>query len=108
MNDSVAVQHSLFSPTAAPVSPEFTPRYWIIGRVRDECVYSVEMAPGCVPHRRDVDFLPCNEASILPLISVLDCITDKKRCGATFHFGILEIKQSDYEQIARVMLLGAA
>ncbi len=83
-------------------------RFTAIGRVRDERVHSVEMAPGFVPHRRGVDFLPCSEASILLLIDTLSCIPDKKRWGAPFRFGILEIKQPDYERIARVMLPGAA
>ena len=79
-------------------------RFTAIGRVRNERVYTVEMAPGFLPHRRDVEFQPCAEVDILPLIGQLSFITDKKHWGAPFRFGMLEIQQPDFDLIAEGML----
>jgi EVE domain len=42
-----------------------------IGRVADDELYQVEMAPGFVPWRRNVKFLRCEETPIAPLIDEL-------------------------------------
>lgn len=74
-----------------------------IGRVADDEVYQVEMAPGFVPWRRNVEFLRCEETPIAPLIGVLTFITDKRRWGGVFRFGLFEIGGEDFERIKRAM-----
>ncbi len=74
-----------------------------IGRVADDDVYQVEMAPGFVPWRRNIEFLRCEETPIAPLIDVLTFIKDKRRWGAVFRFGLFEIGGEDFERIKRAM-----
>jgi len=61
------------------------------------------MAPDFEPARRDVDFKACEEVEIRPLIDQFNFIEDKQRWGYLFRFGFFEIKQPDFELIARNM-----
>ena len=79
-------------------------RFTAIGQVKEGDVYTGTMADGRTPNRRDVDYKPCAEVSILPLIDSLGFIQDKKRWGAPFRFGMLEISHEDFERIAQPML----
>ena len=79
-------------------------RFTAIGRVKDGDIYTGMMGDGRTPNRRDVDYTPCAEVSILPLIDSLGFIHDKKRWGAPFRFGMLEIGQDDFHLIASLML----
>ena len=74
-----------------------------IGRVADDELYQVEMAPGFVPWRRNVAFCACDEAPIRPLIDRLQFITDKHRWGYPFRLGLFEIPQHDLELIRGAM-----
>jgi predicted RNA-binding protein len=74
-----------------------------IGRVVDDELYQVEMAPRFVPWRRNVEFLGCVETPIAPLIDELTFIKDKRRWGFVFRFGLFEIPQEDFERIKRAM-----
>jgi predicted RNA-binding protein len=78
-------------------------KFTAIGTVRDDRVYEGDMG-SFKPSRRDVDYRPCIEVSILPLIPELSFIQDKKRWGAPFRFGMLEIPQTDFDRIAQCML----
>ena len=62
------------------------------------------MGGGVVPFRRDVRFLPAQDASILPLIEALTFIKDKAHWGAPFRFGTLQIPEQDFRLIAKEML----
>lgn len=75
-----------------------------IGKVIDDSVYCVEMFPGFVPYRRNIDFSKAIETPIKPLIHQLDFIKDKTRWGYQFRFGHFEICQTDFECIAEKML----
>lgn len=74
-----------------------------IGRVRDDEVYSFAMSETFVPFRRDVDYLPCQAASIRPLIEDLHFIRDKQRWGYPFRTGQIEIDEHDFRLIASAM-----
>ena len=74
-----------------------------VGRVADEELYQVEMAPGFVPWRRDVEFVACTETSIRPLIDALSFIKDKQRWGYIFRRGLFEIPRRDFHVITRAM-----
>jgi hypothetical protein len=82
-------------------------RFTAIGQVLAREPYRREMAPGFVPHRRDIRFVPAREAPILPLLDRLSFIKDKRRWGYPFRFGHFEIQRADFEPIATQML-GAA
>lgn len=74
-----------------------------VGQIKEGEVYTAVMAPDFEPARRDVDFKACEEVEIRPLIDQLSFIEDKQRWGYLFRFGFFEIKQPDFELIARNM-----
>lgn len=75
-----------------------------IGEVVGQQVYEVEMFPGFVPFRRDIRFVPAQDAPIRPLLDRLAFIQDKSRWGYAFRFGHFEISPGDFELIASHML----
>jgi hypothetical protein len=74
-----------------------------IGRVVDDELYQVEMAPGFTPWRRNVEFVAGVEAPIGPLIEELSFIKDKRRWGYVFRFGLFQIPPNDFELIRAAM-----
>lgn len=74
-----------------------------IGEVKDATIWQADMGGGFLPFRRNVRFLPSQEASVLPLIPTLSFIADKQRWGGVFRFGMLEIAEADYRRIAAAM-----
>jgi hypothetical protein len=79
-------------------------RFTAIGEIADDLVYQGEMGDSFIPFRRNVKYFPCREVSILPLIGVLDFIKDKTHWGAPFRFGVVEVGEKDFQQIADQML----
>lgn len=75
-----------------------------IGQVEDENVYQFEMSENFKPFRRNINFIDCNEISILPLINELAFIPNKKSWGYPFRFGFLEISENDFQLISSKML----
>ncbi len=75
-----------------------------IGKVLNNETYAVQVSDDFCPSRRNVEFLPCKDVSILPLINDLDFIQNKKSWGYPFRFGFLEINKHDFELISSQML----
>ncbi len=92
-----------YSPKTSLRDGESLQAFTAIGRVADDDLYQVEMAPGFVPWRRNVEFLPCVETPIRPLLDELTFIKDKQRWGYVFRFGLFEISRGDLEVIRRAM-----
>jgi len=78
-------------------------KFTAIGEVTGDCVYEIEMAPGYMPHRRDVLFLSARSVDIRPLIPQLSFIRDKTHWGSVFRFGFLEIPRVDFVLVATKM-----
>lgn len=93
-----------YSPKTSLRGGEPLQAFTAIGRVADDELYQVEMAPGFVPWRRNVDFVDCVETPIRPLIGALGFIKDKQRWGYVFRFGLFEIPQRDFELIKHAMI----
>lgn len=74
-----------------------------VGRVADDELYQVEMSPDFRPWRRNVEFSPCIQAPIRPLIDELSFIKDKRRWGYVFRFGLFEIPCADFDRIMTAM-----
>lgn len=74
-----------------------------IGQVSDDELYQVEMAPGFVPWRRNIEFYKCTEVPIRPLLDDLTFIKNKSRWGYPFRFGLFEIPEADFERIKKTM-----
>ena len=75
-----------------------------LGKVTDEEIYQFQVSENFCPSRRNVEFLQCNDVSILPLINGLEFIQDKKHWGYPFRFGFFEINQHDFDLISSQML----
>ncbi|MFT3702033.1 MAG: EVE domain-containing protein [Agriterribacter sp.] len=75
-----------------------------VGQVKDDEVYQFEMSANFHPHRRNIEFLKCNEVSIIPLINDLEFISNKKSWGYPFRFGFFEINEKDFTLITAAML----
>jgi hypothetical protein len=76
-----------------------------IGQIREGKPYSFQMSHDFIPFRRDINFVPCKEISILPLIEKLDFIQDKRSWGFPFRRGCFSISEADFKVIASLMSL---
>ncbi len=93
-----------YSPKKTRNGVETCQQFTAIGRVLGDEVYPFEMAPGFIPFRRDIEFLPAQPVNIHPLIPQLNFIQNKSRWGYAFRFGHIEISPADFELIASHML----
>jgi len=93
-----------YSPKLEYDKPEKLQCFTAIGNIADENVYQSDMGGGFVPFRRNVNFLPAQDVSILLLIDELTFIRDKTHWGAPFRFGTLHIPEDDFRLIANKMV----
>lgn len=93
-----------YSPKSNYLGGEPLQAFTAIGQVKGEELYQVEMAPGFVPWRRNVEFHDCTETPIKPLIGDLSFITDKTHWGYKFRFGLFEIPDADFKLIKSAMM----
>jgi hypothetical protein len=93
-----------YSPKLEYDKPEKLQCFTAIGKLVDENIYQSDMGGGFVPFRRNVNFLPAQDVSILPLLNELTFIKDKTRWGAPFRFGIVEIPEQDFRLIVGRMV----
>ena len=94
---------AFYSPRTVYPDGEPLQAFTAIGQVVDDEPYQVETTDGVSPWRRNVDFVPCTEAPIKPLIEHLGFIEDKKRWGYKFRFGVFRIDDHDLEVIRLAM-----
>ena len=73
-----------------------------IGVVQPGEPYEFEMG-GFIPWRRDVSYVPAQEAPIAPLLDHLEFIEDRQHWGAKFRFGLVQIPDADMRRIAQAM-----
>jgi len=92
-----------YSPKTSYQDGEVLQAFTAIGWVKDEELYQMEMAPGFVPWRRNVEFLDCTEMPIKLLIGELSFIKDKTHWGYMFRFGLFPIPEADFELIRKSM-----
>jgi hypothetical protein len=85
-------------PDGAPLQA-----FTAIGQVVDDEPYQAELSADVMPWRRNVDFLPCTETPIRPLIDDLEFIENKQRWGYRFRFGLFTIGDSDLARIRGAM-----
>ena len=76
-----------------------------IGKIKDKDIYEVQLSPDFSAFRRDVEFFPHHDISILPLIDQLEFIQNKKSWGYPFRTGSFEINQHDFDLISGHMLI---
>ena len=59
------------------------------------------MSPDFKPFRRKVKYIHTGTVEIRPLINDLAFIKNKKSWGSAFRFGLIEIRQQDFERIEK-------
>ncbi|MEO6320339.1 MAG: hypothetical protein ABIO73_06985 [Polaromonas sp.] len=64
---------------------------------------TLDMGGGFVPYRRDVAYVPAQEASILPLLDHFEFVENRQRWGYKFRFGLFEVSDHDLRLIAGAM-----
>ena len=93
----------IYSPKTAYPDGETLQAFTAIGLVTSADIYQVEMSPDFKPYRVDVEFVPCQEAPIRPLIDKLSFIKSKTHWGAAFRFGLVKVPPEDFGLIAEAM-----
>jgi hypothetical protein len=79
-----------------------------IGIVQPGDPYAVDMGGGFVPFRKDVRYLPAQEASILPLLPQFEFVASLQHWGYQFRFGLFEISDHDMQLVAQAMQVDGA
>lgn len=92
-----------YSPKVRFEGKEPLKKFTAIAQVKEGEVYQGYMGEGFVAFRRDVEFLACKEADILPLIPRMTFIRNKRSWGFVFRFGFFEIPEKDFKIISKVM-----
>jgi predicted RNA-binding protein len=96
-----------YSPRTAMNGGEIVQAFTAVGQILEGEPYLFDMGNGFIPHRRDVRFVSAQEAAIRPLIQKLSFIKNKQSWGYVFRFGLFEIPESDFQQIAAEMKMEA-
>ncbi len=74
-----------------------------IGIVLPGLPYAFDMGGGFVPFRRNVTYVPANEAPIAPLLDRFEFVEDRARWGCKFRFGLFMVTDVDMHLIANAM-----
>lgn len=82
---------------------ELIQKFTAIGHIAGKDAFQTKVSAKFMPWRRRVEFLECEEASILPLIPDLSFITDKVNWGLPLRRGLFEISAADAALIAAAM-----
>jgi hypothetical protein len=67
-----------YSPTISLRGKDRLQAFTSIGIVKDERIYQFDMGGGFLPFRRDVTYLPANQALIVPLLETLELTRDRR------------------------------
>lgn len=92
-----------YAPTVTMGGKDTCQRFVSIGLVQAGEPYPFDMGGGFVPNRRDVAYVPAQEAVIHPLLDAFEFVENRQRWGYKFRFGLFDISDHDMELIARAM-----
>src|SRR5438132_14109096 len=93
-----------YSPKLTMESDLKCQAFTAIGQVCDNNIYQFAMTENFFPYRRNIKFYDCHEIPILPLVTDLEFIQNKKSWGYPFRFGFFEIPEGDFTLIRKNML----
>ena len=79
-----------------------------IGIVEPAEPYSFDTGGGFWPWRRDVRWLPAQEAPIAPLLERLEFSAGKRNWAYPLRFGLFEVSAHDLDRVAEAMQAGVA
>ncbi|OFA15914.1 EVE domain-containing protein [Acidithiobacillus ferrivorans] len=92
-----------YSPTVEFGGKNKFQAFTAIGIVEHGEPYQVELGGGFQPYRRDVCWLPAEEAPIRPILGRMEFSAEKQNWGYQFRFGIFVISDHDMNVIAAAM-----
>ena len=92
-----------YSPRVRFEGDEPCRAFTAIGRVVGEEVYPFDLGGGFVPYRRDVRFLPGNDAPIGPLLARLRFAAENSSWGMLMRRGFFAIEADDARVIGEAM-----
>jgi len=92
-----------YAPTVTMGGKDRLQSFVSIGIVEPGEPYSFDMGGGFVPFRRNVTYVPAQEAPISPLLDHFEFVEDRTRWGYKFRFGLFMVTESDMRLIANAM-----
>lgn len=92
-----------YAPTVTMGGNDKLQSFVSIGIVQSAEPYAFDMGGGFVPFRKDVHYLPAQEALIAPLLDDFEFVEDRQRWGYKFRFGLFSISDHDMLLIASAM-----
>ena len=93
-----------YAPTVTMDGKEKLQAFVSIGIAQPGDPYAFDMGGGFVPFRKDVAYVPAQEAPIAPLLDALEFVMeDRPRWGAKFRFGLFAVSDHDMRLIAQAM-----
>lgn len=92
-----------YSGKQAMNKPGKCQEFTALGKVMTDEIYQIRVAEDFCPSRRNIEFSPSKDTSILPLINDLNFIQNKKSWGYPFRLGFIEINQHDFDLISSQM-----
>jgi hypothetical protein len=91
-----------YSPTVTFRGSDRLQAFTLIGTVKDDRTYQAAMGE-FRPFRRDVDYRDGRDAPIAPLLDQLELTRGKRNWGYVFRFGLVQISQADFDEVAAAM-----
>ena len=92
-----------YAPTVTMGGKDTCQRFISIGVVQPGSPYALDMGGGFVPYRRDVAYVPAQEAPIQPLLDDFEFVESRQRWGYKFRFGLFDVSDHDMRLIAQAM-----
>ena len=97
-----------YSPTVSFGGADRLQAFTAIGTVREGAPFQADMGGGFQPFRREVDWTEAGEASIRPLLSLLDFTSANPNWGYQLRLGLFAITVHDFQVIGEAMKAGSA
>ena len=97
-----------YAPTNTMGEKDRLQSFVSIGVVQPGVPYAFNMGGGFVPYRRDVVYVPAQDAPIAPLLDQFEFVDDRARWGYKFRFGLFEVSDVDIRLIASAMQANTA
>lgn len=92
-----------YAPTVTLGGKDRLQSFVSIGLVQPGVPYAFDMGGGFVPFRRDVVYVPAQEAAITPLLDSFEFVQDRTRWGYSFRFGLFKVSDADMRLITNAM-----
>ena len=92
-----------YAPTVTMGGKDTCQSFVSIGLVQSGEPYPFDMGGGFVPNRRNIEYVPSQEAPIAPLLDAFEFVENRQRWGYKFRFGLFAISDHDMQLIAQAM-----